>query len=870
MNSRTLVWKSLKHFWRTNLAIVLGIVVGSAVIGGALIVGDSVRGSLRELTLRRLGRVDYALSGNRFVREALAEELASSPEFRESYGDVAPALVMSGSLDRRQDEQVSNRAGGVSVYGVDERFWELTEHGDLDVPVEDGILLNERVAEQLQAQVGDRISLWIELPTSIPRDSLLGEREEVSREIELEVRAIATDEQAVGRFGLNASQQIPLNVFVSLETLQRQLDLSEIIPTQRRPKGRSARINTLFVAAHDQEDAELDRAIETAGQLTDLLESKLALSDVNIDVVAPETQPYVSVQSDQLILEQAWEQAVDELAREEGLERGPALIYLANEIRNPDRKRDKKAESPGYSMYSMIAGVELTEAGQSFGEFEFVSGNLNGSLAENEIVLNEWLASDLGLEVGGSLTLSYYMVGNHGELPESTKEFTVKAVVAMRGRAVDQGIVPEVQGITDVKSIGDWKQPFPMKMQLVTDRDEDYWDVYRATPKAFVSLDVAKNLWGSRYGELTSYRIGNRGGESDAIKTTVESGLRKNLTASRTGLRFRALKAEGLNAAVGANDFTGLFLAFSFFLIAAAAILIGLLFRLNVEKRSNSIGLLGAIGLPRQLIARQLVAESLVLAAVGAVTGAFVAVGYAGIMVYGLGTWWVGATGTTEIELVVQPFSVLIGAVATILVTTCVVFLSLAQLRNVSLRSLLLGGAEAILSTDSLPRAWSRTFMRLAFATAGILLLLGLLKLLPGSEAFRGFSWDVVSFFVVGLALLTGSLLLFGQSLSGQKGGRASESLGRLAFQNATRNRQRSVLTCGLIAFACFVIVAVAAGHRNPAIEYPDIQSGNGGFLLVAESSQGILENLNRAEDREDLGWRATMNWMKRFSGRCT
>ena len=75
MKSRTIVWKSLRFYWRTNLAILLGIIVGTAVIGGALIVGDSVRGSLRELTLRRLGKVDYAVTGGRFFREDLADRL---------------------------------------------------------------------------------------------------------------------------------------------------------------------------------------------------------------------------------------------------------------------------------------------------------------------------------------------------------------------------------------------------------------------------------------------------------------------------------------------------------------------------------------------------------------------------------------------------------------------------------------------------------------------------------------------------------------------------------------------------------------------------------------------------------------------------
>ena len=50
--------KSLRLRWASSLAIVLGVAIGTAVIVGALVVGDSVRGSLRDLALHRLGDVD--------------------------------------------------------------------------------------------------------------------------------------------------------------------------------------------------------------------------------------------------------------------------------------------------------------------------------------------------------------------------------------------------------------------------------------------------------------------------------------------------------------------------------------------------------------------------------------------------------------------------------------------------------------------------------------------------------------------------------------------------------------------------------------------------------------------------------------------
>ena len=75
----------------------------------------------------------------------------------------------------------------------------------------------------------------------------------------------------------------------------------------------------------------------------------------------------------------------------------------------------------------------------------------------------------------------------------------------------------------------------------------------------------------------------------------------------------------------------------------------------------------------------------------------------------------------------------------------------------------------------------------------------------------------------------------------------------RLGWRNAARNPRRSLLTATMISSAAFLIVTVAAGRRNPIQETPLRASGNGGFLLVAESSNPILYDLNTSAGREKL-----------------
>src|SRR2546423_9582711 len=79
MKARDLVLRGLTHYWRTNAAVVLGVATAVAVLSGALLVGDSVRGSLRDLVLQRLGNTTYAVLSTDFFREQLADEIQGAP-----------------------------------------------------------------------------------------------------------------------------------------------------------------------------------------------------------------------------------------------------------------------------------------------------------------------------------------------------------------------------------------------------------------------------------------------------------------------------------------------------------------------------------------------------------------------------------------------------------------------------------------------------------------------------------------------------------------------------------------------------------------------------------------------------------------------
>ena len=164
--------------------------------------------------------------------------------------------------------------------------------------------------------------------------------------------------------------------------------------------------------------------------------------------------------------------------------------------------------------------------------------------------------------------------------------------IPLQGAADDPDLTPRFEGITDRLSIRDWagNLPFTVDKRRLKKADNLYWDRYRATPKAYVTLATGQRLWGSRFGDVTSIRLADGTRLPDA--TAFDRQLRKQLDPAASGFSFDDTKQNALAAGEGSNDFGMLFLSFSCFLIVAALLLVGLLFRLNLDRRANAFGLL--------------------------------------------------------------------------------------------------------------------------------------------------------------------------------------------------------------------------------------------------------------------------------------
>jgi len=300
------------------------------------------------------------------------------------------------------------------------------------------------------------------------------------------------------------------------------------------------------------------------------------------------------------------------------------------------------------------------------------------------------------------------------------------------------------------------------------------------------------------------------------------------------------------------QDFAGLFVGFSFFLILSAAILIGLLFRLGVEQRTRELGLLRAVGFTTTSAGRLLLMEGAAVVLFGGLIGTLAALGYAWLMIYGLRTWWIGAIGTRFLFLSPSPISLVIGFVGSGLLALLAVYWGLRRFRKFSARELLAGSREPTVGASGEAKR-SGTITIICGIVAAVLIVGARVGLIPDSEAFGGISWAMLSFFIAGMLLLATSVAALSAWLD-RPGRDALSSLRQLSTRNAVREKQRSVMTTALVASATFVLVAVAAARMDPTEQDPRKDSGNGGFLLLGRSSVPLPYDLNTEEGRRKLG----------------
>lgn len=810
-----LIFASLRHHWRTHSAVAIGVAVATAVLTGALLVGDSVRGSLRDLTLQRLGKIDQVLVGPGMFRAELADEIAAINNASTSPA-ILPTMLLRGTLFSRSGKS-QLRANKISVIGIsdDKKFWGLENTvppANVEGNVEGNVVaLSKSIAEELGVAVGDEVLLQLPKLSAMPSDSPLGNKDDTTIARRVEVAAILFP-QGLARFSLTPSQHFPRNAFVPLAMLQDMLD-------------QPGRANALLIA----------------GQGNSVFRPTLTDYGIRVD----EINDFLQISSDRLVLPDAAVQAVKDATSSKAIQ--PAVTYLANTLSAGNTAAENTAAASGKSIpYSTVTGITSTaelgplldEAGQPI------------VLADDEIVLNRWAADRLEVSVGDEIALTFFEPeSTHGVLREhGPVAFKLKAIAELADadgnptRAADPQLTPELAGVTDQRSISDWDLPFELT-EPISRADEVYWDDHSTTPKAFVSFATAKRLWQSRWGTVSLIRLP----AAETSAKQVRADLEGKLDPAAMGFSLLPVKQQGLAASAGTTPFDGLFLGFSFFLIAAAVMLIVLLFGLGIQQRASEAGVLAAVGVPRRIMFRLFGYEGLVVAMFGAMAGIVAGIGYAWLMLWGLKTIWLEAIATPFLELHITGRSLAIGWLASLLMAGGAVLWSLRQLLRLPVRQLLAGNTQAPLGPK---KQKTRRSLWIVIGLLFAAVTMAFAGQQQQGEAQAGM------FFGSGAAVLIALLMLVHRRLIvATNHANRQLSLLRLAVSNASRNPGRSLLTIGLVASACFLVTAISAFRLDS-----DDDTGTGGFAILATSDQPLHFDLNSKSARLDQGFADSEN----------
>ena len=809
MKTTRLIKRNLIWYRRVNLAVILGVATAVAVLAGALLVGNSVRQSLRELALSRLGQTDLLIGGpvggSRFFRQSLLAEMKAGPKFRSTFTDAAALITLTGVATRDENR---SRAGDVQVYGIDAGFESF--HGVKIGSLEPGeALISPVLAAELGARPGEMLALQIEMPTAIPIESLHGRRDETGRMIRLSLRGILPS-SSLGEFSLQPRQGAVRAIFMPLDELQRNLD-------------QDGRVNTLLLAVRP--------GVTDSRRIADeLIRDHFTPADLGVKVRRLPTDggdTTISVETESAIISDPLAAVIRQTAADLGLRSDSFLSYLANALRIGER------EVP----YSLVTAVDSG----------LLPGLVPSAAADRPpILLNDWAARDLAARVGDEVTLDYYVWKDEGRLATASNTFRLAGIVPMTGLAADRHLAPEYPGITGAESLSDWDPPFPLDLGRVRKVDEEYWDRYRATPKAFLLLDDARPLWATRHGGLTSIRLGA------VDESAVTAAIRRSLGPELGGFSAIPVRELAAEASHGATDFGAYFSYFSFFLVVSALLLVVLFFRLGIEQRSREIGLYRSLGYPPSTIRSIFLQEGVLLALLGGLAGLVGAVIYAALMIIGLRTVWVGAVGTRLLGLRLDPLSLLAGLLGGLSAAVLCIRWTLHTIRLDSPRRQLAGVIASPRHPVDRRARLLRPLLALSFALAGVLLIL-----LAAARAIQ----PAGGFFGAGSLLLLSLLTIWDWWLRLERRAaspvlRSSQSwrgLAALGWRSAQTRPARSLLSVALIAAATFIIVSVESFRRGEAIPVTDLHSGTGGFTLIAESLFPIADNPDLADGREAL-----------------
>ena len=765
----------LRYHRRAHAGLLIGVMLASTILTGAMLVGDSINQSLRDIASARLGRVAYAMRwGNRFFEQRLASRIQE----KDARLHVEAALDLPGTIALPPAQRTEQRQlNQVRVLGVEKRFWDFAPNPaacSFSLGPQEAAI-NEKVAQALGVRVRDNLTLRVSKHGLMPQDAPLASREkDLTTSRLVTVKAILTDEQ-LGRFSLSTNQITPFNVFVDRAWLQEQSDLANLA-------------NLLLT---DEMSGFTPNALQA------ILDQAWQLEDIGLRLRA-HPSGLVQLESTRIFLEDEGIRAAMDIPGAMA-----TLTYLVESISKGDRTTP-----------------------YSFAEAGIVPPQM---LGDDEVIINQWLADRLLAQPGDRITLTYLQLLASNAFEKQTHVFTVRSIMSMEDMRIERELSPHFPGLTDVESCANWSIGLPMdEARLKDSENEAYWKQYGQTPKLLTTLKAGQAMWGTRFGNVMTVRFPI----NSISETDLRDRLRKTIAPQRIGLQFIPVKQIAHDATAQATDLGGLFVGMSFFLIVSALILIGLLYVFNVQQRASEIGILLAMGFPVARIRTLFLLETVPTALIGAGLGGLLGLAYARMLMAALMRYWPGAIAGTNVRFHANPTLLVSGSLIAFLFAFIIVFVTTWRGTRRTPASLVSTDftSQSVWTLRRKKRRYRIAFPILAFLAA-MAIVINVIVTRP--DQF------IEPFFGVGALLLLAGFSSYAYLLDTLTWRQTFHrpALWKIAVTNLARRRGRSLSVAALTASGCFLVFAVSSMQENVGLHADKRSAGTGGFGVYAETT---------------------------------
>jgi putative ABC transport system permease protein len=760
--------RSLFFYRKETIYQVLIVSILAAIICGSLLTGHSVRRSLEKNLSQKLGNADIVISsGLRYFDASLSARFAEKSGLK-----TVPVIETDGYC---QNFNTGATAPDIKIYGTDESFFSF--HGSLVSEIKKGsALINESLSRKLGLKTGDELILRFSSIDPLPSNAPFAPSEGTAGSKVLRVAGIIAGNEA-GNFSLGTNQNIPLNIFVTLEDLN---------------SGEFTRIKSNRLLIHNTPD-------KNNPDLAKTLRETITPSDIGLSVRLSSKTGEPELISDRIFIDSAITEQVIRLIPSSS----PVITYLANTFRVRTR------ETP----YSFITALPSA---------------MYSGIEDDEIVINRWLADDLEAKPGDTLYLQWFDPSGGKTLREKSWSFIIKAIEEDNSKYSDPSLMPDFPGISGRSACSDWDAGVQLNMSRIRKKDEDYWNRYKGTPKAFINYETGKRLWGNNFGPATAIRF-----HAEMDTSRIINLLSGQFDPSATGFTISDLNDKNRKAASSGVDFGMLFISLSFFIILSCIILLFMALSLFLDSRKDEIRIYYALGFRNRRISALIFYEAFFISVLGAFAGAFLGYLVNILIIIALNGVWTGAVQTDTLSPGFGLISLLAGFITTLLIS--------GILTGIKLKSFLKGLAIGS-STIIKHRTQGKRSVALLLTLAISLVILALSAILR--------SYATVLAFSGGSLLFISMVLAINRFFTSDRGMTIDYSRLYYSFYPS-----KAVTPVIFLAAGIFAVIITSANRQVVSEKMMMPQGGTGGFLLWAESAIPVDHDLNSDEGRREFGF---------------